>query len=140
MALTWAIGTSITFDAGTDAIALPSPAVMAAKFACVVTPLASTEPMALTWARAASLRAPPSIAAPITSALSIAWRTAFGVAAPPGGVRARSELQSMPFRNGYAAADSLPAAASICALLGALTAAGVMGLAFTTSLNSMSAE
>merc|ERR1712151_661798 len=36
----------------TDAIALPSPALMAAKSACVVTPLASTEPMALTWARA----------------------------------------------------------------------------------------
>merc|ERR1719188_2302605 len=81
--------------------------------------------------------------APITSALSMAFKTWFGEA-PGRGFKLRSDVQSTSLINGYAAEESLPAAASMAPSL-PLSAAGVEGvvgvmrLAFTTSLNSMSA-
>merc|ERR1712190_652841 len=96
-------------------------------------------PIALTCAWAASWSAAPSIDAPITSALSMALRTSLAEA-PPGFFKAKSELQSMSPRRGYAAVDSVLAASAISApdTLD-VTAVGVMGCAFTTSLKSMSA-
>merc|ERR1711920_1087318 len=130
----------MTVEVGTDAIALLSPALMASKSATVVTPLASMLPMALKCAMAACFSDAPSMAAPITSALSMALRTACGEAPEPGGFRAKSELQSTSFRKGYAAVESFLAAASIAApdTLD-VSGAGVIGCALTTSLNCISA-
>merc|ERR1712186_202031 len=100
---------SMTLLVGTDAMAFPSPALIASKSDCDNTPFASMPSMALTWAIAASLRAAPSMAAPITIILSTAFITVWGVA-PGMGFRAKSEVQSTSLMSGYAAAASLLAA------------------------------
>merc|ERR1712037_320477 len=111
---------------------------MASKSPCESTPFAST-PMALTCAWAASLRAAPSIAEPITIILSTAFMTFWG--SPPGiGFRKRSDVQSTSLMNGYAAAESLPAAAPIEPPdTEDAGVEGVMGLAFTTLAKSTNA-
>merc|ERR1712187_242293 len=45
-----ALYTSITLEVGTDAMAFPSPALIASKSDCDNTPFASTPSMAFTWA------------------------------------------------------------------------------------------
>merc|ERR1719437_399222 len=81
--------------------------------------------------------------APITSALSMAFKTWLGEA-PGSGFKLRSDVQSTSLIKGYAAEESLPAAASMAPSLllsaaGVEGVVGVMGLAFTTSLNAISA-
>merc|ERR1712203_997317 len=73
----------------------------------------------------------------------MAFKTWFGEA-PGRGFRLRSDVQSTSLIKGYAAAESLLAAASMAPSLllsaaGVEGAVGVMGLAFTTSLKSISA-
>merc|ERR1719266_248365 len=122
----------------TEEMAFPSPALMASKSACDSTPLASIPSMALTWALAASCNAPPSMAAPMTIILSTAFSTS--CADCPGmGLENRSDVQSTSLISGYAAAESLAAAESIAGLDGAEAEEAVMGLAFTTLVNSINA-
>merc|ERR1711897_98670 len=95
--------------------------------------------MALTWAWAASFRAAPSIAEPITIILSTAFMTFWG-SAPGMGFRKRSDVQSTSLMNGYAAAESLPAAAPIEPPdTDDAGVAGVIGFAFTTPAKSTKA-
>merc|ERR1719396_281627 len=123
----------MTWLVGTDAITLPSAAFTASKSDAEVTSFASTLPIALECALAASFSSAPSMDAPITSALSMAFKTWFGDA-PGRGVKLRSDVQSTSLIKGYAAEQSLPLSAA-----GVEGVVGVMGLAFTTSLNSMRA-
>merc|ERR1712151_1419128 len=79
----------------------------------------------------------------MTRALSIAFKTWLGEA-PGRGFKLRSDVQSTSLIKGYAAEESLPAAASMAPSLllsaaGVEGVVGVIGLAFTTSLNSISA-
>merc|ERR1719181_958382 len=133
----------MTWLVGTEAMTLPRAALTAWKSAADVTSFASTLPIALWWASAASFSKVLSMDAPITSALSIAFRAWFGDT-PGRGFKARSEVQSTSLMKGYAAEESLPAAPSMAPSLplsaaGVGIAVGVMGWDFTTSLKSMRA-
>ena len=74
---------------------------------------------------------------------ALALSISFGFTAFPGAFKANSEPQSMFFKKGYAAAESFFEASPIAVAAELDTdeasAAGVMGCAFTTSLNSISA-
>merc|ERR1719195_2532340 len=96
--------------------------------------------MALAWAFAASCSAAPSRAAPMTIILSTTFNAS--CADCPGmGFENRSDVQSTSLISGYAASESLAAAASTeaPALTDDAGVEGTIGLAFTTWANSISA-
>merc|ERR1719438_696576 len=101
----------MTVLVGTVEMAFPSPALIASKSAKDSTPLASMPSMALAWALAASCRAALSMAAPMTIILSTAF-IASCADFPGMGFENRSDVQSTSLMSGYAAAESLAAAAS----------------------------
>merc|ERR1712187_161875 len=122
-------------------MARPKSALTASSSAADVKPLASTLPIALWWASAAAFKRFPSIALPITIALSMALR-ACEAEAPGSGLMSRSDVQSTPFKNGYDASESFLAASPILSPDGALAVgpADATWFFLTTSLKVISAE
>merc|ERR1719230_1543922 len=112
----------MTVPVGTEAMAFPSPALMASKSACDSTPFASTP-------------------APMTIILSTAFNTSWGDC-PGTGFENSVDVQSTSFIKGYAAADNLLAAASTAGPAFTVDTGvdGVMGWAFTTLVKSIKAE
>merc|ERR1712048_265398 len=88
--------TSIVFDSGTDAIMRPIAALIAVNWASEQTPLAGKPPIAAWWASAPALSNFVSMAAPMSIILPMAFAQA-----------------TASLIKGYAAAESLPAAAPI---------------------------